>query len=85
MTATNHFITADRTAGTEISVGTMVRWFTRLVGLSLVMGALGMWVAPNATALPELMLMKLCASFFFALTGAHLLYSARTPRDDAGY
>ncbi|MGY3437290.1 MULTISPECIES: hypothetical protein [unclassified Marinovum] len=85
MTAANHFMTAHATSANTLSnerefgVGGMVRLFTRLVAVSLILAAVGMWITPGASNLPELMLIKLCASFFFAVTGLHLMYAARSP------
>lgn len=90
MTAANHFMTAHATSGATLSterefgLGGMVRLFTRLVAVSLMLAAVGLWIAPGATSLPELMLIKLCASFFFAVTGLHLLHAARSPSAPEG-
>ncbi|MDA7426884.1 hypothetical protein PGB28_00325 [Primorskyibacter aestuariivivens] len=63
----------------EISVATLVRGFTRLIAVALLASALGIWIAPGASNIAEIMLMKLCASFFLGVTGLHLLFAARTP------
>ncbi|TNF20613.1 MAG: hypothetical protein EP318_10345 [Rhodobacteraceae bacterium] len=83
MTAANHFLdaqgqttSADRMPR-ELGLGSIVRMFTRLVAAVLIIAAAGIWVAPNTSSLPELFMMKLCASFFFALLGVHLLFAAR--------
>ncbi len=78
MTATNHFMT-PRNPDTEFTLGTILRWFTRMVGVALVLLGLGVWIAPTASALPELAMIKLCATVFSALSGGHLLYVARAP------
>ncbi|WP_323764886.1 hypothetical protein [Marinovum sp.] len=84
MTTANHFMTVDHTQRVAPSPATIARWFTRVVGLSLLAFSLGMWISPGATTLPELMMMKLCASFFSAVTGGYLLYCARTPKPSEG-
>lgn len=84
MTVANLLMRADPERETEMNADMIARWFVRLVGLSLVVASLGMWVAPNATTLPELMMIKLCASFFFAMTGGYLLYFARTSKSSRG-
>lgn len=83
MTAANHFLDAhghtdmaDRTPR-ELSISGIVRMFTGLVAAVLIIVSAGIWVAPHTSSLPELFMMKLCASFFFALLGVHLLYTAR--------
>jgi len=83
MTAANHFLDAhgqtemtDRMPR-ELSISGIVRIFTRLVAVVLIMAAAGIWVAPHTSSLPELFMMKLCASFFFSLLGVHLLFTAR--------
>ncbi|WP_303467829.1 hypothetical protein [Marinovum sp. 1_MG-2023] len=63
------------------TIGHMVRLFTRLIGIALLLSAIGLWISPKATYLPELMLMKACATFFFALTGLYLVIIARNPKN----
>lgn len=84
MTTANHFMTVNDTQPSAPSIATLARWFIRLVGLGLLMVALGMWVSPGATTLPELMMMKLCASFFSAVTGGYLIFCARSPKPAEG-
>lgn len=83
MTAANHFLDAygrtdmaDRTPR-ELGISGIVRMFTRLVAAVLIVAAAGIWMAPHTSSLPELFMMKLSASFFFALLGVHLLFTAR--------
>ena len=81
MSAANHFFAAPTQARAslrdEVSLSLVVRMITRLIAAALVIAAVGLWVAPGAGNLPELVMMKLCASFFFALTGVHLFFAAR--------
>lgn len=87
MAATQHYMETDASAShapepaREMSLGSFVRGFTRLVGVALLAAALGLWIAPGASNIAEVMLMKLCASFFLGVTGLHLLFAARTLRD----
>lgn len=86
MAATQHYIDAHGTArnmvrpAREIGIGTLVRGFTRLIAVALLAASLGLWIAPGTSTMPELMLMKLCVSFFLALTGLHLFFSTRQPK-----
>lgn len=86
MAATQHYMDANASVSQsgqparEIPVASFVRGFTRLIGVALVVSALGLWIAPGASNIAEVMLMKLCASFFLGVTGLHLLFAARTRR-----
>lgn len=83
MATTQHFMertpanSLDLRPAREMSVASVARSFTRLIAAALVAAALGLWVAPGSSNLPELMLMKLCASFFLGLTGLHLFFASR--------
>lgn len=82
MSAANTYIDAAtrspmaRRLRREIGLGDIVRLLTRLVAAALIIAGLGLWIAPSTANLPELFLMKLCASFFFSLVGLHLLFMA---------
>lgn len=86
MAATQHYMDANASVSQslqparEMSVASFVRGFTRLIAVALLASALGIWIAPGASNIAEVMLMKLCASFFLGVTGLHLLFAARTPR-----
>jgi hypothetical protein len=57
-------------------VGRMLRC---LVGLALVMAALGLWIALGASWSGELLILKLGVSFFFALCGLTLIGAQQAP------
>ncbi len=83
MAATQHFMDAsnakqvDVRPAQEISLAAFARGFTRLIAVALLAAAAGLWLAPRPSNLPELILMKLCASFFLGLTGFYLFFAAR--------
>lgn len=86
MAATQHYIDAQRNSSNlarpvrELGIGGFVRLFTRLIGVALMAASLGLWIAPGTSSMPELLLMKLCISFFLALTGLHLIFASRRPK-----
>lgn len=76
-TATNNYSEPARMAdGGRM----MIRGAQRLTGVSLMLAALGIWMAPGATWDADIMLFKLILSVVAAIAGLGLLNASSTPR-----
>ncbi len=85
VTATADFMNADVPAPTTEPVRVvggnrmLVRIAQRLVGVALIIAALGLWMAPGASWESDVMLFKLILSVTAGLAGVGLIQSSATP------
>ncbi len=84
MTATADFMDAPAPASEPVRMADggrmIVRGVQRLVGVSLTIAALGLWLAPGSSWENDIMLFKLILSITAVIAGLGLVSSSSTPR-----
>lgn len=87
MSATSDFMTGSTSYqgsnGSSDGFWTIVRVLQRLLGVSLIVAASGLWVLPGADFSGDVMLMKMCLATFALFSGFWLVFSVRaTPQTE---
>jgi hypothetical protein len=84
MTTTSDFIYSDAANGEGMHLvdgGRMImRGIKRLIGVALVMAAVGLWAAPGASWESDVMLFKLGLSVSAALAGLCMMKASAKPK-----